>query len=241
MFESEKEFESWIKGLRAETTTYPPVTTDLFSLYMSVKENRVTSILEIGSGWSTLVLAMALKENYELFGRNYLDKNRNSNPFRLVTLDASENFLSIALERLPESVRAFVTPIVSTPTMTLINGQMCHVFDNFPQFSPDLVYLDGPDCEQVTGSINNFSNNPNHPNSIAKFGTPMSGDLLLVENFFQPGTQIIIDGRGANANFLRSNFKRNWTYSYVENLDQHFFQLMAEPWGYWNKVHLSRE
>ena len=240
MFESKRDFEAWIESFVVNESTYPPVITDLFSLYKFVKKNKITSILEIGSGWSTLVLVTALRENYDLFGKEYLEANRNPNPFRLVTLDASEKFMSIALNRVPRNELELITPIISTPIITTINNQICHIFENLPLFSPDLVYLDGPDCEQVNGSINNFSNNPNHPSSISKFGVPMSGDLLLIENFLQPGTQITVDGRGANANFLRTNFRKSWRYKYDEHLDQHFFKELGKPWGRWSKVHLSR-
>ena len=36
----------------------------------------------------------------------------------------------------------------------------------------------------------------------------MSCDILMIENFLMPGTIIVVDGRGANAEFLRKNFKR---------------------------------
>jgi hypothetical protein len=36
----------------------------------------------------------------------------------------------------------------------------------------------------------------------------MSADILQREYFFWNGTQIIMDGRGANAEFLQKNLKR---------------------------------
>ena len=64
---------------------------------------------------------------------------------------------------------------------------------------------------------------------------PMAADILSFEHFLTPGTLIIIDGRTANARFLKSNFQRNWDYSYAKDFDQHFFELLEEPLGIYNK------
>ena len=63
----------------------------------------------------------------------------------------------------------------------------------------------------------------------------MSGDILSFEHFLHPGTLIIVDGRTANARFLRANFQRKWYYSYSSKWDQHFFELLEEPLGKYNK------
>jgi hypothetical protein len=60
---------------------------------------------------------------------------------------------------------------------------------------------------------------------------PMNADLILLEFFFLPGTIILIDGRGTNANFLKNNFKRNWLYNYNKKIDQHLFFLNDAPVG----------
>ena len=64
----------------------------------------------------------------------------------------------------------------------------------------------------------------------------MSGDILSFEHFLHPGTLIIVDGRTANARFLKCNLQRNWSYSYSEEWDQHFFELLEEPLGIYNKA-----
>ena len=63
------------------------------------------------------------------------------------------------------------------------------------------------------------------------FGLPMAADLLLLEPYLWPGTLLVIDGRGANANFLKYNFKRNWLYQYEKENDQLVFRLLEEPFG----------
>jgi len=44
-----------------------------------------------------------------------------------------------------------------------------------------------------------------------------------------PGTLIVVDGRTANARFLKNNLKRNWNYYYSKDFDQHFFELKEMP------------
>ena len=67
----------------------------------------------------------------------------------------------------------------------------------------------------------------------------MSGDILCFENFLLPGTLIVVDGRTANAIFLKNNLQRDWKYYYSEIYDQHFFELNDKPLGPYNKIQLD--
>ena len=62
----------------------------------------------------------------------------------------------------------------------------------------------------------------------------MSCDILKIEFFLTPGTILVIDGRGANAEFLKKNFLRKWSYKYVKKVDQHIFILNEKPLGKYN-------
>ena len=68
---------------------------------------------------------------------------------------------------------------------------------------------------------------------------PMSADILKYEFFLIPGTIIVIDGRGANVNFLKKMFKRNWTYKYNNSIDQHYFLLNDDSFGIHNNRLIS--
>ena len=50
-------------SLTPEIHAYDPEMKDLYFLYCVVREKAVVSVLEFGSGWSTLALAIALQEN----------------------------------------------------------------------------------------------------------------------------------------------------------------------------------
>ena len=68
---------------------------------------------------------------------------------------------------------------------------------------------------------------------------PMAADILSFEHFLQPGTLIIVDGRTANARFLKCNLQRNWAYFYSPEWDQNFFELQEDPLGIYNKTMLE--
>ena len=235
---NEDQFVSWLQEFSKDSNVYAPDLKDLFSLYSHVKEKKVTTILEIGSGWSTLVLAQALLENRNEFETVYLQENKGRMGFRMISLDASSHYLEVAISRLNNEHKELVSTLVSTPKMTKVANQICHVFELFPNFCADLIYLDGPDCDQVLGDVNGVSVNPNQKSGGLKL--PMAGDLLQIEHFIEPGSWIIVDGRGANSEFMRNNFKRNWQYEYIEKLDQHFFYLDSPSWGLKNTKHKNR-
>ena len=62
----------------------------------------------------------------------------------------------------------------------------------------------------------------------------MSGDLLLMESTFLPGTFILIDGRTNNARFLSRNFTRNYRVEWDREGDVTTFELIEERLGKYN-------
>jgi len=213
---------------------YAPDLKDLYSLYTKVRDNKIVAIMEFGSGWSTLVLAKALDENRLSF-QNFVNENiRHPNPFSLMTVDCSSDFQNLALERVSKDLaKVTILPLISEARMSILSGQACHLFDVIPPFTADFIYLDGPDCDQVSVDVHGFS--VRYGSEDHSYGLPMAADLLLLEPFLWPGTLLVIDGRGANANFLKCNFKRNWLYRYDNEYDQHVFRLLEEPFGKFSK------
>ena len=111
--------------------------------------------------------------------------------------------------------------------MTTFNDRICTEYSKLPKFSPDFIYLDCPDQRNAFKKINNISTD---------YGDyfPMSCDILKIEFFLTLGTILVIDGRGANAEFLKKNFLRKWSYTYVKRVDQHIFILNEKPLGKYN-------
>jgi len=236
---SVKQFEEYIlltTPVTAKTVegeiVYAPELDDLYSLYSKVRNNKAVAIIEFGSGWSTLALAKGLDENRLSFSEYVKANIRHPNPFTLMTVDCSRKFQTLALKRIPDDLsETNIIPVISEARMTILNGQICHLFDSLPPFTADLIYLDGPDCDQVSGVVNGFSVGSGSGSADNTYGLPMAADLILLEPFFWPGTLLVTDGRGGNANFLKNNFKRNWLYRYDKECDQHLFRLHEEPFG----------
>jgi hypothetical protein len=92
--------------------------------------------------------------------------------------------------------------------------------------------LDGPDQFSPEGDVRGLSTN--HPDRM-----PMSGDIITIEHFLTPGTLIVVDGRTANARFLKENLQRNWEYHHSSDYDQHYFEHKESPLGIYNKKQIE--
>lgn len=229
-----QELCDWINRLNGATAdTYPPVYEDLYSLYTKIRETKAINAIEIGSGYSTAVMALALFQNQLEFGSKYTSTVKNKNAFKLISVDASAHFGKIALSRIPPEMISLVDIQIRQPYLSSFQDKVCTYFTDFPSFSADFIYLDGPDPDQV--SIPGNSNL-----SLSDIPTePMSGDLLRIESFMWPGTRLCVDGRGSNARFLLTNLSRNWKYNYDSGVDQHNFYLDELPWGAISAEHLA--
>lgn len=215
---------------------YKPELHDLYRLYQFIVLNKRTTVLEFGTGWSSLIFTLALSELKKKFNKKIKTLRRN-NPFELFILDNEKKFLDISKKRIKKFVskKCFKEQVhfkFSNVSMTQFNGRISTEYDQLPLCNPDFIYLDGPDQFNVKKKVNNISTN--HKDLL-----PMSCDLLKIEYFLIPGTIIIVDGRGANSNFLKTNFKRNWLYKNDTTYDQHIFYLNDPPFGKYNKMQLD--
>lgn len=211
---------------------YPPKWGDLARLHWLVRTRRVVSAVEFGAGYSTPVIAHALRLNSEEF-KDWADTNRRSeDPFTLLSVDQSNYWLEHTMTTTAMGLRRFIRPHLSDVLMGSFNGRLCTYFADLPNFVADLVYLDGPDQYAPEDRIRGFSTD-------SKSLMPMSGDLLAVEHFFEPGAVIVVDGRTANARFLLSNFQRNWRYAHFPEGDFHLFEQGEPALGKINQERLS--
>ncbi len=209
---------------------YPPVWDDLLRLHRIVRYRKCISILEFGVGKSTIFFSDALLRNKFDYEKYIASNIRCHTPYKLFSIDNNNNWIdecrkTISNFRNLENIYEF---FCSEIKMSNFAGKICTFYDELPQISPDLIYLDAPDQYSVIGDVNGYSTR--HPDSM-----PMSGDILAIEHFLQPGTLVVVDGRAANARFLKCNLQRNWSYLYIPEFDQHFFELLEEPLGYINK------
>jgi len=202
---------------------------DLIRLHYLITSRRVTTILEFGVGYSTKVMDHALDLNKRMYKDIVLKDLRRSNPFELHTIDSQKKWIKTTKNTF-ETKNTFYH--YSKCNTSVFNDRICTLYKKLPNVCPDFIYLDAPDQFVPKGSIRGISTR--HIDRL-----PMSADLLAIEHFFLPGTLVVVDGRTANARFLKSNFQRNWEYTYVKNFDQHFFELNETPLGNWNERQLK--
>ena len=227
------EFERSINN--NHNSAYPPDLMDLYRLHRFIIINKRICTLEFGSGWSSIVINHALKINKKKFFNLIKNKNlRFPNAFEHFALENEKKYLNISRNRVKKYFKKNnqVNFSYSKNIMSTFNGIICNEYINLPAVNPDFIYLDGPDQFNILKKKNNIS--------IAREDMmPMNCDLLKIEFFLTPGTIIVVDGRGANAQFLKYNFKRKWKYEFKKKYDQHVFELQEETLGKINSQQLD--
>jgi hypothetical protein len=212
---------------------FEPVYCDLAYLHHLAISRKVFTVLEFGIGWSTIVLADALRKNEEKWNRSGIkDDFRVRSPFKIFSIDSSRSWIANMNVIIPPELKKYIKISFSSVKAGLFNGRICHFYQNIPDIVPDLVYIDGPDPADVSGKINGLSwKNPER--------TVMSGDILLMESTFLPRTIVAIDERNNNARFLEKNLQRNWEIDYGKEGDIITMELLEAPLGSINrkKIH----
>lgn len=210
---------------------YPPELDDLIRLHFLVRSRKVTTILEFGVGKSTVVFADAIKKNQEEYGEFVNNNLRRVNPFQIHAVDNSAEWINQCKKDFSPGLANYAHFYFSEVEMTTFNGRICTAYKELPNICPDFIYLDAPGQYNVIGDVRGISTES--PDRL-----PMSADILLFEPFLLPGTLIVVDGRSANARFLKNNFQRNWEYHYFFDEDIHTFELVEAPLGKLNEKQL---
>ena len=217
---------------------YIPELDDLYNLYQYILINKRTTILEFGSGWSTLIFSLALNELSKKYFKE-VKKLRRNNPFELFVVENEKKYLEITKKRILKFNKHLkinntikIKYVLSDVEMTTFENKICTQYRKLPLCNPDFIYLDGPDQFKVKKDINGISTR--HKDMM-----PMVCDILKFEYFYTPGTIIVCDGRAANVKFLKDHFKRNWKYINDQKNDQHLFWLVDPVLGKFNKLQLE--
>ena len=213
---------------------YKPELVDLYRLYNFVILNMRTTVLEFGSGFSSIMFSLALQENKRRY-YNKIKMLRRNNPFELFIVDNEKKYLNITkrrINKIKNIKKVKINYLFSDCIMTKYKGNFATEYKKLPLCNPDFIYLDGPNQFKVKNKINNFT-------TAHKDMMPMACDILKIENFLTPGTIIISDGRTANCEFILNNFKRKWIHYYDKKFDQHFFYLNSDSLGEYNDLQLK--
>lgn len=112
---------------------------DYVILYKYIKQHKPQSVLECGTGKSTLVIAQAMLENHldnpTLFPRESM---------RLISMENEQHWYKEANKNLPSKYQDFVSinySELSTYTYSMLNGV---IYDNIPAYKYDFMFIDGP-------------------------------------------------------------------------------------------------
>ena len=213
----------------ANTTPFAVEFDDLARLHYLCISRKVTTILEFGVGKSTFVFASALMHNKAHYSEYATKHLRRGNLFELHSVDSYQEWIDSVVATMPKDyIESGVANLYCCQLVTgTFRDQLCTYFLDIPNLSPDLIYIDGPDQFSPKGDIRGLSTR--HQDRM-----PMIGDVLTFEHFLQPGTLIVVDGRTANARFLKSNFQRNWAHLHCPDIDLHYFELQESPLGIFN-------
>lgn len=203
---------------------------DLIRLHHLITSRKATTVMEFGAGKSTVVINNALEKNREKYFDFCKENLRRTNLFECYTVDNNEEWIKTTQEQY--SFLSSVKFHYSKCIVSTFNDRICTYYEDLPNICPDFIYLDGPDQFSPEGNVRGISTN--HPDRL-----PMTGDILSMEYFLLPGTLIVVDGRTANAMFLKNNLQRNWEYFHSEEWDQHFFELKEPPLGRYNKKQID--
>ena len=181
---------------------------DLERLYNLIIEKRATTVLEFGCGYSTIVITKALAENKKWFeALPEKPEVRNLNLWECHSIDTNEKWTNVISGLCDATLYKRICCSVGWRNMT------CTAYSAMPQITPDFIYIDGPDPNQVIGGY---------------YDMPMSADLLGMEPILIPGTTVLIDGRTNNARFLRRNLQRTWCF--LENQEEDYTLMnLQEP------------
>ncbi|MDH5298593.1 MAG: hypothetical protein OEV91_06200, partial [Desulfobulbaceae bacterium] len=196
------------------------------------RKRKVFSVLEFGVGWSTIVLADALRRNRNDWDRLENKPNiRKSHSFVNFSVDSSQDWIANTEKRIPPELRPYTKLAYSRVQAGTYCGKICHYYQKLPDIVPDFIYLDGPDTMAVEDQIGGISWKNNGR-------VVMAADLLLLEPVLLPGTLLLVDGRTSNARFLKAHFYRNWDFLWDKDSDITIMELREEPIGLFNEADL---
>ena len=197
---------------------------DLARLHFLTLKRKSVVILEFGSGVSTFIFAHALSILQKEHLHEAREIFRQDELFVVHSIEEDEKWLDVTRRHIPEELKAHCRLHHSPVSLIQRNGLFSTVYNFVPNVCPTMIYLDGPSQYATNERIRGFG-------ISSKDRMPMSADLLYLEHFLLPGSLIVVDGRTANARFLKCNFQRNWKYEHDITSDIHLFEMQEDPLG----------
>jgi hypothetical protein len=161
----------------------PPDYGDLHNLFRLAMKLRPRVSLEIGSGYSTLVFAEALRRISE-------EEGETSERVHYC-LEQDETYLELIKQYIGPRYSKYVKFVKTSLLVREIAGQRVSVCTDFPDQAIDLFYEDRTD----------------HPEF------PIAGDALVIETDMPDTFTICVDGMRSTVDFYERNLKREYRIS----------------------------
>ncbi len=162
----------------------PPNYVDLLFLYKAVRRRRPLSILEFGSGCSTVVMRQALRHNEEPIGGF------------LCSLESEKRWAGITRKIMPSHLVNMGQVWLSSLATHSCKGEIAFEYTFAKELSgvsPDFIYVDGP---------------------ALTHGVQVGCDVLGVERWLEKGAFVVVDGRWQTILFLRKHLQRRYTFKH---------------------------
>ena len=139
-------------------TPFPPVAKDLARLHRLIRKRKAFTVLEFGSGLSTIVMADALSKNKaDFLAIEEKPELRNRFMFQIFSVESDKQWIEHSQSNFPKHLLEHVNFHYSEIKIDTFNGRICHFYDNLPDIVPDFIYLDGPNPKDVKGSLNGMT------------------------------------------------------------------------------------
>ena len=205
---------------------------DLARLHSLITNRKCLNVLELGSGFSSLVIAHALKINSDSSNGLLPNSLRRRNPWHLDSVDESEDWLKITRSRIPANLESYITFHCKKVSLGTFLDRAVTYYHDIPNHPYDLIYVDGPSqyAHEESDQLGFSTHDPGR--------MPMSADVLRIEHFLQPGTMVLFDGRSANAGFFEVNVQKKWRKLRSIKHDQTLFIEEGEVLGKYNRAFL---
>lgn len=158
---------------------------DLFNLFQLIIKYNPKSCVEVGSGYSTLIIAKALSINF---------KKDKIKP-KFISLEQDLKYLKVHKDYLSKNLNKdeyeLIEFLFTDLVIEEISGQKVNICRNFPNYQFDFFYEDRTDDQNYK----------------------IAGDALKIEENMPQNYMICVDGMLETVDFYKKNLKRNYQYS----------------------------
>lgn len=168
-----------------EKEFFKPDYCDLYNLYKIIINRKPKTVVEIGSGYSTLVIAKALEIN---------KKKYDIQP-KLYSLEQDSHYKDLIEKYLKKNLcyesNLFIEIIKTELDIIDFKGEKVSICKNLPSETINFIYEDRTDHEIYT----------------------IAGDAIFIESKMPPDFCICVDGMKPTVDFYKRNLMRNYNCS----------------------------